>query len=110
MNTSQASDSYIFVREFSDETDHILLVTIMKTPIHTATHNNIYLKSHIHVYQNTSSVDCTQYGLYNLKQYDHNQILNDLLHISLLHTINFPFLYILYKLINLNISFYIICL
>ena len=34
-----------------------------------------------------SSVDCTQYG-YNLKQYDHNQILNDLIHITLLHTIN----------------------
>ena len=33
-------------------------------------------------------VDCTQYGLYNLKQYDHNQILNDLIHITLLHTVN----------------------
>ena len=35
--------------------------------------NDIYLKSNIQC-----SVDCTQYGLYNLKQYDHNQILNEL--------------------------------
>ena len=49
----------------------------------------IYISSPIsNVYKNTSSVDCTQYGLYNLKQYDHNQILNDLVHITLLHTIN----------------------
>ena len=40
------------------------------------------------VYKHTSSVDCTQYGLYNLKQYEHNQILNELVHITLLHTIN----------------------
>ena len=40
------------------------------------------------MYKHTSSEDCTQYGLYNLKQYDHNQILNDLIHITLLHTIN----------------------
>ena len=33
-------------------------------------------------------MDCTQYGLYNLKQYDHNQILNGWVHITLLHTIN----------------------
>ena len=26
--------------------------------------------------------------MYNLKQYDHNQILNELVHITLLHTIN----------------------
>ena len=31
------------------------------------------------LYPNTSSVDCTQYGLYTSKQYDHNQILNDLI-------------------------------
>ena len=38
--------------------------------------NNIYLKSN--AYKHMSSVDCSQYGLYNLKQYDHNQILNEL--------------------------------
>ena len=49
----------------------------------------IYVQGPIsNVYENTSSVDCTQYGLYNLEQYDHNQILNDLFHITLLHTIN----------------------
>ena len=46
----------------------------------------IYLKSN--VYTHTSSVDCTQYGLYNLKQYDHYTILNDLIYITLLYTIN----------------------
>ena len=40
------------------------------------------------VYKNTSSVDCTQNGLYNLKQYDHYKILNELVHITLFHTIN----------------------
>ena len=35
-----------------------------------------------------SSVGCTQYGLYTLKQYDHSQISNELVHITLLHTIN----------------------
>ena len=40
------------------------------------------------VYKHRSSVNCTQYGLYNLKRYDHNQILNEFGHITLLHTIN----------------------
>ena len=37
-----------------------------------------------------SSVDCTQNGLYHLKQYDNYtiKILNDLVHITLLYTIN----------------------
>ena len=35
-----------------------------------------------------SSVDYTQHGQYNLKQYDHYKILNELIHITLLHTIN----------------------
>ena len=49
----------------------------------------IYIYSPIsNVYKNTSSVGCTQYALYNLKQYDHNEILNDWIHITLLHTIN----------------------
>ena len=39
------------------------------------------------LYKHTSSVDCTQYGLYTFKQYDNNQILNKLVHITLLHTI-----------------------
>ena len=36
-----------------------------------------------------SSVDCTQNGLYNLKQYDHYKIKisNDLVHITLLYNI-----------------------
>ena len=53
----------------------LILIYIFKSPISN-------------VYQNTSSVDSTQYGLYDLKQYDHNQILNDLIHITILHTIN----------------------
>ena len=57
-------------------------------------HNNnnnliIYIQSPIsNVYKHTSSVNCTLHGLYNLKQYDHNQILNELVHITLLHTLN----------------------
>ena len=41
-------------------------------------------------YKHTSSVDYTQNGLYNLKQYDHYKIkiLNDLVHITLLYTLN----------------------
>ena len=43
------------------------------------------------VYKHTSSVDCTQNGPYNLKQYDHYKIkiLNDLVHITLLLNENY---------------------
>ena len=42
------------------------------------------------VYKHTSLVDCTQNGLYNLKQYDYYKIknMNDLVHITLLYIIN----------------------
>ena len=46
------------------------------------------LKSNIQCISKYEFSGCTQYGLYNLKQYDHSQILNDLIHITLLHTIN----------------------
>ena len=50
----------------------------------TFNNNNIYLKSNTNVYKHTSSVDCTQNVMYNLKQYDHCkiQILNDFVHIT----------------------------
>ena len=50
--------------------------------------NNIYLKSNINVYNIRVQWTVHNMGLYNLKQYDHNQILNELVHITLLHTIN----------------------
>ena len=53
-------------------------ITFKHGLLHSNNNNNIILSPISNVYKHTSSVDCTQHGLYNLKQYDHNRILNEL--------------------------------
>ena len=42
----------------------------------------------IYIFKVQYPMDCTQNGCMTLKQYDHYQILNELVHITLLHNIN----------------------
>ena len=65
----------------------------------------LYISSQIsNVYKHTSSVGNTQNGLDNLRHYDHYtiNILNELVHITLLHTIHI--VYVLNETMHVNHS------